>query len=170
LISSLPHRKWKVALLALLAVFLIQASRAQDSIPADRDIESYFNAARAFENENKIDLALESLDKSAVIAEENENEKSLVDCYHKFAELYFLLNKRENTIFYWDRAAVLLSNLEYPHGHAVHKYIEAILLYDSGNNFQALLMLNEAKQLSNDRNLLNNILLLEGNIYLSIEK
>ncbi len=170
MISSLPYTRVKFVLTALLAVFVIQTSWPQDSIPPDKDIEPYFNAARAFENENKIELALESLDKAAVLAEENENAKALVDCYHKFAEVYFLLGKRENAIFYWDRAAVLLGDLEYPHGHAIHKYIEAILLYDSGNNFQAIFMLNEAKELSNDRNLLNNILLLEGNIYLSIEK
>ncbi len=117
-----------------------------------------------------MDLALETLDKAATLAESNENAKGLVDCYHKFAQLYLEMDKRETTIFYWDRAAVLLNELAYPYGRAVHKFLEAQLLYDSGNNFQAIFMLNEARQLSNDRNLINNILLLEGNIYLSIDK
>ncbi|WP_297796170.1 response regulator [uncultured Eudoraea sp.] len=133
-------------------------------------LETYFNETITYKNQNKINLALESLDKAASLAEETEDEKALVDCYHKFALLYLELDKRETTIFYWDRATVLLNELEYPYGRAVHKYIESILLFDSGNNFQAIFMLNESKQLSNDRNLLNNILLLEANIYLAIEK
>jgi signal transduction histidine kinase/ActR/RegA family two-component response regulator len=134
------------------------------------DLDTYFQEMRSFKNQNKIDLALEALDKAAGIAEENGDEKSLVDCYHLFAQLYLDLDKRETAQFYWDRATVLLNALEYPHGHAVHKYIEAIFLYNGGNNFQAIFMLNEAKQQSNDRNLLNNILLLEANIFMSIEK
>ncbi|MBT8185767.1 MAG: response regulator [Eudoraea sp.] len=158
-------------LLVLLVFTLVQTSRAQDSINlSDNSIEARFEEARRYKNTNVIDLALEALDQAAEIAENNEDEKGLVDCYHKFALLYFELGKRENTIFYWDRATVLLKDLEYPYGHAVHKFVEAILLYDSGNNFQAIFMLNEARQLSNDRNLLNNILLLEANIYLTIEK
>ena len=133
-------------------------------------LETFFDETRIYKNQNKINLALESLDKAAALAEETEDEKALVDCYHKFALLYMELDKRETTLFYWDRATVLLNELEYPYGHAVHKYIESILLYDSGNNFQAIFMLNESKQLSNDRNLLNNILLLEANIYFTIEK
>ena len=168
---SLPHRTVKAILIMALALAMVQTVRTQDSIVlSDDTIESYFFEARVFKNENKIDQALESLDKAAAKAEIQENEKALVDCYNKFALLYFDLDKRENTIFYWDRATVLLKDLEYPYGHAVHKFIEALLLYDSGNNFQAIFMLNEARQLSNDRNLLNNILLLEGTIYLAIEK
>ncbi|HMB65201.1 MAG TPA: response regulator [Eudoraea sp.] len=168
--SSNRHIRTIAAFLLVLQFTVSKTVLGQDSILPQQGIEYYFNETRAFKNENKIDLALEALDKAAVLAEEQENEKALVDCYHKFALLYYELDKRENTIFYWDRAAVLLSELEYPYGHAIHKYIEAILLYEDGNNFQAIFMLNEAKQLSNDRNLLNHILLLEGRIYSSIEK
>ena len=143
---------------------------SQDADSLVRDMDSYFLETRTYKNQNKTDLALEALDKAASLAEVNENEKALVDCYHLFSQLYMDLDKTETALFYWDRATVLLNSLEYPHGHAVHKYIEAIFLYNSGNNFQAIFMLNEAKQLSNDRNLLNNILLLEANIFMSIEK
>ena len=143
---------------------------AQERTNQVNALDTFFNETRTYKNQNKINLALESLDKAAALAEETENDKALVDCYHKFALLYMELDKRETTLFYWDRATVLLNEMEYPYGHAVHKYIESILLYDSGNNFQAIFMLNESKQLSNDRNLLNNILLLEANIYLTIEK
>ena len=156
--------------LSTLLVLTALSCWAQDTDSQDGDMDSYFQETLTYKNQNKIDLALEALDRAAAIAEENENEKALVDCYHLFAQLYMELDKRETALFYWDRATVLLNSLEYPHGHAVHKYIEAIFLFNGGNNFQAIFMLNEAKQLSNDRNLLNNILLLEANIFISIEK
>lgn len=164
------HNKYRTLGLSTLLVLAALICRAQDTDSRDGDLDSYFLETLTYKNQNKIDLALEALDRAAAIAEENENEKALVDCYHLFAQLYMELDKRETALFYWDRATVLLNSLEYPHGHAVHKYIEAIFLYNGGNNFQAIFMLNEAKQLSNDRNLLNNILLLEANIFISIEK
>ena len=159
-----------ITLITCLLFCCLQLTHAQNSALERNDIEYYFDQARIYKNQNNVDLALETLDKAAALAEQNENEKALVDCYHKFALLYMQLAKRETTIFYWDRASVLLNELAYPFGQAVHKYIEAVLLFDSGNNFQAIFMLNEARQLSNDRNLINNILLLEGEIYLSIDK
>ncbi|UCD60145.1 MAG: response regulator [Flavobacteriaceae bacterium] len=158
------------ALLILICVTYAPIVLAQERANQVNGLETFFNETRTYKNQNKINLALESLDKAAALAEETEDEKALVDCYHKFALLYMELDKRETTLFYWDRATVLLNELEYPYGHAVHRFIESILLYDSGNNFQAIFMLNESRQLTNDRNLLNNILLLEANIYLSLEK
>ncbi|MEN8797688.1 MAG: hybrid sensor histidine kinase/response regulator, partial [Flavobacteriaceae bacterium] len=164
------HKRLIFAFLTCFLVCSLFTGYTQDDVLESDDIEFYFNQTRLYQNQNKIDLALETLDKAAALAETNKNEKALVDCYHKFARLYMDLNKRETTIFYWDRATVLLNELEYPYGQAVHKFIEAQLLFDSGNNFQAIFMLNEARQLSNDRNLFNNIVLLEGEIYLSIDK
>lgn len=164
------HKKYRTLGLSTLLVLTALSCWAQDTDSQDGDMDSYFLETLTYKNQNKIDLALEALDRAAALAEENENEKALVDCYHLFAQLYMELDKRETALFYWDRATVLLNSLEYPHGHAVHKYIEAIFLFNGGNNFQAIFMLNEAKQLSNDRNLLNNILLLEANIFISIEK
>lgn len=164
------HLGIKAWLLALALSAIVQGLHSQDSLNPKRTVESYINESRVFQNENKIELALETLDKAATVAEENENEKGLVDCYHAFALLNLELDKKDRSIFYWDRSGVLLNGLEYPYGHAIHKYIEAVLLYNSGNNFMAIYVLNEAKALSNDRNLLNNILFLEGNIYTSIEK
>ncbi|WP_238857842.1 tetratricopeptide repeat-containing hybrid sensor histidine kinase/response regulator [Poritiphilus flavus] len=169
MIAVLKHSKKTICILLALWSCL-HIVRSQDTDLQENGIASYFDQSRIFKNQNKIDQALEALDKAAEIAEANENEKALVDSYHKFALLYMELDKRETTIFYWDRATVMLNDLAYPFGQAVHKYIEALLLYDSGNNFQAIYMLNEAKQLTNDRNLLNHMLLLEANIYMSIEK
>lgn len=162
--------KIKNVLLALAFIIGVQTVRSQANPSPEKDIQSYFTEARIFKNENRIDLALESLNKAAVLAEENEDEKSLIDCYHKFSLVYLELDKTETTIFYWDRAKVLLDDIEYPYANAIHKYIEAILLYRKDQNFQAIYMLNDAKQLNNDRNLLNNILLAEADVYLNIEK
>ncbi len=117
-----------------------------------------------------MDLALESLEKAAELAEKNEDVKALVDSYHNLALLYLKLDKEETTLFFWDRAKSVLKDIEYPYGDAIHKFIEAILLFRDDKNFQAIFMLNEAKQLNNDRNFFNNILLVEGNIYLNLEK
>ncbi|MFS4457282.1 ATP-binding protein [Maribacter sp. 2304DJ31-5] len=145
------------------------SSFAQDSVPV-KDIAPYFDEARKLRNQNKIALAMEQLDKAAKEAEKNEDVKALIDSYHELAILYLKLDKEGDTQFYWDRASVLLKDIAYPYGDAVHKYIEAILLYRSEQNYQSLFMLNEAKQLNNDRNFINNILLAEANVYLSLEK
>ena len=164
------HFGIKACLLVLALTAMVSPLVAQDTLKQNRTVESYINESRVFKNEDKIEQALEALDKAASVAEENENVKGLVDCFHAFALLNLELGNKDSSVFYWDRSTVLLTGLEYPYGHAIHKFIEALLLFNSGNNFMAIYVLNEAKSLSNDRNLLNNILLLEGNIYLSIEK
>ena len=52
--------------------------------------------------------------KAATLAEKNEDLKALLDTYHKFALLYLEIDDRETTLFYWDRAGVLLKDIEYP--------------------------------------------------------
>lgn len=142
---------------------------SQDSVPV-RDMDPYFDEARKLRNQNKIDLALETLDQAAEEAEKDEDLKGLIDCYHELALLYLKLDKESDTQFYWDRASVLLTDIAYPYGDARHKYIEAILLYRADQSYQALFMLNEAKQLNNDRNFFNNILLTEAMVYMKLEK
>ncbi len=165
----LSHIRLANALL-ILAFCAFQSAYAQETPSPDRSVQSYFDQALVLKNQNKIDRALEVLNRAAELAEKNEDEKALVDSYHRFALLYLELDKTDNTLFYWDRAKVLLNDIAYPYGNAVHKYIEAIVLYLQDQNFQAIYMLNDAKQLNNDRNLLNNILLAEANIYMNIEK
>lgn len=142
---------------------------AQDSIPP-KEVQTYFDAARIFGNKDKIDLALESLEKAAKVAEATDDVKSLIDSYQKMALIYLKLNKEESTLLFSDRAKSLLKVTEYPYGSAVDKFIEALLAFGNGRNFQAIFMLNEARQLNNDRNFFNNILLAEGYIYLKLEK
>ncbi|WP_225901903.1 tetratricopeptide repeat-containing sensor histidine kinase [Zobellia barbeyronii] len=165
------HIGLKRILSIFVLIWVVQNAQAQDSLVVENsDVRIYFEEARAFRNRDQTDLALEALEKASKVAEKNEDVKALIDCYHKFALVYLKLKKEETTYFYWDRAKALLKDIEYPYGNAMQKYIEAILLFHDEKNFQAIFMLNEAKQLNNDRNFFNNILLAEGNIYLKLEK
>ncbi len=165
------HIGLKRILSIFILIWVVQNAQAQDSLVVENsDVRIYFEEARAFRNRDQTDLALEALEKASKVAEKNEDVKALIDCYHKFALVYLKLKKEETTYFYWDRAKALLKDIEYPYGNAMQKYIEAILLFHDEKNFQAIFMLNEAKQLNNDRNFFNNILLAEGNIYLKLEK
>ena len=134
------------------------------------EAQTYFNEARTFGNKSLLDPALKSLNEAAKLAEENDDVKTLIDSYNMFAILYLKLDRVNDTKFYWDRARSLLDDVEYPYGDAIYKYIEAILLYKDDKNFQAIFMLDQARKLNNDRNFFNNILLVEGNIYLNLEK
>ncbi|WP_222937394.1 ATP-binding protein [Cytophaga sp. FL35] len=134
------------------------------------DPKIHFERAREYSNRNETDLALEELEKASKSAEEREDVKALIDSYQAHALLYLKLYKEETTYFFWDRAKALLKDIEYPSGDAMQKYIEAILLFHDGKNFQAIFLLNEAKQLNNDRNFFNNILLAEAQIYMKLEK
>lgn len=156
-------------MLLLLVLNLGSITIAQETTTY-KDVAPYLNEARNLRNRNKIDLALETLDKAAAEAEKNEDVKALIDSYHELAILYLKLDREGDTQFYWDRASVLLKDTEYPYGDAIHKFIEATLLYRSDQNFQALSMLEKAKQLNNDRNFFNNILLAEAKVYLNLEK
>jgi len=163
------HKGLKHFAALFLCLTLGAPSHAQQSTPY-KDVAPFINEARNLRNQNKIEQALETLDKAAAEAEKNEDVKALIDSYHELAILYLKLDREGDTQFYWDRASVLLKNTAYPYGDAIHKYIEAILLYRSDQNFQALSMLEKAKQLNNDRNFFNNILLAEARVYLNLEK
>ncbi len=135
-----------------------------------RDLPYYISRTRTLRNQNKLDLALESLEKAAAMAEENDDIKALIDCLQKFSLLYLELDKEDTANLFLDRAKKSLQEVEYPYGDAIDKYIDAVALFKGAKNFQALLMLDQAKQLNNDRNFFNNILLTEGDIYVELEK
>lgn len=160
----------QAVLTVLLAILCTSAVFSQQTAREETDLQEIFANVLVYQHQNKIDKALESLNEAKEIAEETEDLKMLLDTYLKFALLYLELEDRETTLFYRDRAVLLLNDLAYPHGEAQLKFIDATLLYRDGNNFQAINMLEEAKVLSNDRNLANNILLAEANIYMNIEK
>lgn len=162
----------KVLQILIVPIFILVATTnlfSQNKVLSE-DTQSYFDQARIYRNQDKIDLALETLNAAASSAEKNEDVKALIDSLHELALLYLKINKEGDTEFYWDRASVLMKDIAHPYGDAMHKYIEAILLHRSNRNFQALFMLNEAKQLNNDRNFYNNLLLTEAKVYISLEK
>jgi signal transduction histidine kinase/ActR/RegA family two-component response regulator len=156
----------------LVPIFILATTTcvfSQDSVSSN-DIQSYFNQARKFKNQDKIDLALETLNTAANEAEKKEDIKALIGSLHELALLHLKIEKEGDTKFYWDQASVWLKDIEYPYGDAMHKYIQAILLHRSNQNFQSLSKLNEAKQLNNNRNFYNNVLLTEARVYISLEK
>ncbi|PCJ92708.1 MAG: hybrid sensor histidine kinase/response regulator [Flavobacteriaceae bacterium] len=165
-----PHIIIKNLLLLWVLILPVLNLHSQEETTAKKDLPSYFIEAISFKNQNKLDTALETLNEAAKLAESNEDVKGLIDCYHKIALVYLDMWDSKTSTFYWDRAKVLLRDIEYRFGNATHRYIEAIFLYNSGNNFQSIYLLNSAKELSNDRNLLNNIILVEAHIYSDLEK
>ncbi|WP_051254384.1 ATP-binding protein [Arenibacter latericius] len=154
--------------LAMLLMFCY--SYSQETAPPETSVDLLFKKARDSRNKNKIDLALEYLNAAMDIAAKEKNNKTLIDCYQKFSIIYLKMERFDTAEFYWDRAKSLLKSTSYPYGSGMQKYIEAILAFHNQKNFLAISMLNEAKKLNNDRNLLNNILFFEGEVFLEIER
>ncbi|MEM9363838.1 MAG: response regulator [Bacteroidota bacterium] len=168
---SSTHNRNGGKILILLCIFLCtQLGTAQNDISSTTQVQSIFDEFLTYRHQNRMDKALEALNQASEIAENNEDAKLLLDTYHQYARIYLEEGDRETALFYWDRASILLKDLSYPFGEAFHKYLEASIRFDEGNNFQALKLLEESRTLSNNRNLGNNILLLEGYIYSNIEK
>lgn len=175
---SIQHikRKTFLSVWVLLVCFQIAISQevgttTQKVDSLGKDLTFYFDEARILKNQNKLDLAIQSVEKAAELAEINDDVKALIDSYNKFALLYLELGKdQDRALFFLDRAKTLLKDVEYPYGNAIYRYIDALVLFKNEKSFQALLMLEQAKQLNNDRNFFNTILLVEGDIYTSLEK
>ena len=158
------------SLLLLCILLCTQFSFAQSESNSASDVKSIFDEFMVYRHENKINKALETLDKAANIAESNEDAKLLVDTYHQYARLFLEEGDIDTAIFYLERAGDFLKDTSYSYGQAFHLYLDGALRYGEGNNFQALKQLEESRKLSNNRNLTNNILLLEAYIYTNIEK
>jgi len=170
LTSSLTNQRIGRNLLLLLCTILCtQFSFAQTDASSTK-VQAIFEEFMKYRHENKVDKALEVLDEAANIAESNEDNMLLLNIYHQYARLYLEEGDRKWTLFYWDRASYLLKDLSYSYGKAFHLYLDAAIKFDEGNNFQSLKLLEESRKLSNNRNLSNNILLLEANIFSNIEK
>ncbi len=171
MISTLvKKRKGKNLLLVLCICLCTQLSFAQSDGSSTSEVRDIFNQFRQYRHENKVDKALETLKEAANIAESNEDSKLLLDTYHQYARLFLEEGDQESATFYWDRASILLRDTSYSYGEAFHLYLDAALRFNEGNNFQALKQLEESRKVSNNRNLTNNILLLEARIYTNIEK
>ncbi len=153
-----------------IALCFVLSVYPQEGDNTNIGIETYFQEARTFQYQDLNDRALTALDQAAELSEKLQDDKALIDTYHKFALLYLDMDKADNATFYWERAKVLLNAIEYPMGEAMNNYVEAKFLYARENYYQAIFILDKAKELSNNRNLLHNIVLLEGEIYSSIDK
>jgi len=166
------HSTYKAIQVLFLLMLVINVEHLQGQIDSTstENITTLFQEAKILENQSQLDLALIVLNKAQTLAEQNNDKKGSIDSYHKLALLYLKLNKEETAEIFWDRSKAFLDDIAYPYGDGVFRLIEAKMLYRKGNNFQALSMLEDAKQLSNDRNFFNNILLLEGDIYVDLEK
>lgn len=162
----------KLILLILTIAFVFNSYdiKAQGNTPIKQDLESYYKEALTLKHQNKISAAIAALDKATVIAENSKNDKDLIDIYQKIAFLHIELDDHDTASFYRERAAAFLKNTEYRLGDANQKLIDASILYRENNNFQAKKMLDEAKLLSNDKNLTNNIQLTEAYIFINLEK
>lgn len=167
--KNYTHIKYFFYLLLLL-VFGSQFAFSQENISEKKEIDTHFYNSKAFKNQDKIDQALISLEKALKLAEEIDDSKSIIDCYHEFALLYNKLNKNDQSIIFWDRAELLLKEIEYPYGNAVHIYIDALYLYKGQKFYQSNYELNRAAQMTNERNLTLHILLVKGFIYLELPK
>ncbi len=116
-------------------------------------------------NQNKFDAAFTELKKAILFSEKNRDNKSLIDCYNEYALLYLETENQKNASFFLDRAKYILKKTEYPYGFGKVKSIEALIFIKNQKYNQARALLYEAKQQSNNRNLLHFILLYEGYIY-----
>ena len=164
---------YKISPNLILALFFVLQSlsvKAQDSTMVKNNVDSYYKEALTLKHQNKLASAIEVLNKATLVAEENESPQTLIDIYQKIALLHIELDDHETAAFYRERAGAILKSTEYRFGDAKQKFIDAKILYREKNNFQARKMLDEARLLSNDKNLINNIELTEANIFINIEK
>jgi len=171
LILHLINRWIGVKTLLLLCIFLCtQAVIAQNDASSTTKVQAIFDQFMEYRHQNKIAQAMETLDEASDIAESNEDTKLLLDTYQQYARIFLEEGDRETALRYWDRASIYLKDISYSYGQAFQLYLDAALRYDEGNNFQALKLLDESRKISNNRNLSNNILLLEASIFTNIEK
>ena len=86
----------KVLLVPIIILATTTVVFAQDPI-SQKDIQPYFDQARKFKNQDKIDLALETLNTAANEAEKREDIKGLIDSLHELALLYLRIDKEGDT-------------------------------------------------------------------------
>ncbi len=164
---------YKISSNLILALFFILQSlsiKSQDTDNSPKTIEEFYKEALILKHQNKISSSIETLNKAILIAEKEDDPKTIIDIYQKISLLNIELDKHEDAAFFRERAGAFLKNTEYRYGDAMQKFIDATILYREKNNFQARKMLDEAKKLSNDKNLINNIELTEAKIFINIEK
>jgi len=154
----------------VFALCLLNEVNAQQTTTSKQSLETYFKKSLELKHRNEISAAIAILDDAIAIALANEDQKGLIDIYQKIAFLHIELDNHDNASLFIERAGSLLKNKEYRLGRAYQNLLDATILYRENNNFQAKELLDEAKLLSNDKNLTNNIQLAEAQIYMNLEK
>ncbi|MCO5724843.1 tetratricopeptide repeat-containing hybrid sensor histidine kinase/response regulator [Robiginitalea marina] len=152
--------------LALGLLLMAPAGRLMAQPSADdMEFKALMSSARAYKNQDKMVRALEALGKAEQWAQQNENVHYTINTHHMYAQVYLQMGKPQEAETHYDSADILLENLDYNYGSASHLFLYAQFQFLAGLPEFALELLGEVKKLSNDRNLLNRVTLLEGKIY-----
>ena len=154
-------------LMGIALIFPVTNSLGQGTIIIDPTFHQLITTARAYKNQDKMDLALKALEDAAKWAEENEDEKAAIQTQNMFAEVYLLRGEIEKANSSLIQTQNLLEDNNYNEGLAQSLLVDAQLVLERDQNLYitALQLVREAKQTNNNRNLLNRAALLEGRIF-----
>ena len=153
--------------MGIALIFPVTNSLGQGTIIIDPTFHQLITTARAYKNQDKMDLALKALEDAAKWAEENEDEKAAIQTQNMFAEVYLLRGEIEKANSSLIQTQNLLEDNNYNEGLAQSLLVDAQLVLERDQNLYitALQLVREAKQTNNNRNLLNRAALLEGRIF-----
>ncbi|MGA9237538.1 MAG: hypothetical protein WBV75_00630, partial [Robiginitalea sp.] len=160
-----PRIPYLIMIWALLIAWPSAGLVAQEEPMTDPEFTAMMAEVRSFRNQDRMVEALESLERATKHAETEEDTQEIIRCDFMYAQIYLDLDRVSEAQFYYDRMNEQLETLEYFYGNAASLFIEGRISSMEGNNNLALSKLIEAKQESNDRNLLNRITLSEGEFY-----
>ncbi len=145
----------------------------QETTLIDPEFDRFIIDAYAYKNQDRMDVALEALEKAAKWAEDNENDQAAIKTQNMFAQVYIEMGDYGRAKSHFDNARYWLEDFSYNYGQAVNLLIDAqiALELDSLKLYRvALEDVVRAKKTNNNRNLLNRAALLEGRIYELLSK
>ena len=143
-------------------------SWGQETIIVDPNFHQLITTARAYKNQDKMDLALKALEEAAKWAEDNENDRAAIQTQNMFAEVYLIRGEVDRAKSSFIQARNLLEDNTYNEGLAYYLLVDAqIALADVNQKlyYTPLQSVRKAKKTNNNRNLLNRAALLEGRIF-----
>jgi signal transduction histidine kinase len=145
----------------------LSKTQGQETIIIDPDFHQLITEARAYKNQDKMDLALKALEEASDWAEANEDDRAAIQTQNMFAEVYLIRGEVDRARSSSIQAQNLLQDNTYNEGLAYYLLVEAqlALLSEQELNMTALRSVREAKKTNNSRNLLNRAALLEGRIF-----
>ncbi len=139
----------------------------QETIIIDPDFHQLITEARAYKNQDKMDLALKALEEAAEWAEDHEDEQAAIQTQNMLAQVHLIMGEVEKAQSSIMQTQNLLEDNTYNEGLAQSLLVDAQLILESDQQLYmtALESVNDAKRTNNNRNLLNRATLLEGRIY-----